>query len=198
MICQKSEKDSLDKTAKSLKKGSVVIIPTDTVYGFSGIVDLKGKTPLKSQDLIRKIKGRGENKPFIHLIAKAEDIYDYTDLLLPEALISKWPGPLTVIVPVKKDCPLYSEEETVAFRCPGDKWLRDLIEECQAPLYSTSVNRSASPVLTLEKDIVSEFENECDLIVLDGDCKTSLASTIVKLENDRTFTVIRQGAVKFD
>ena len=54
MICRKSDDDSIQKCISSLKNGGVVIIPTDTVYGFSGIVD--GKT----DSIIRKIKGREE------------------------------------------------------------------------------------------------------------------------------------------
>ena len=58
MICHKSDVNSINITVEVLKKGGVVVIPTDTVYGFSGIL---GDTELK----IRKIKGRDENKPFI-------------------------------------------------------------------------------------------------------------------------------------
>ena len=153
MILKKSDPASIKTTADILKSGGIVIIPTDTVYGFSGIVDLKSneKTALKTDAKIRAIKGRAETKPLIQLIAKPEDLALYTDDDIPAALLSKWPGALTIIVHIKKDSPLAAtaipESRTVAFRCPGDEWLRKIISECGAPIFSTSVNRSGQPVL---------------------------------------------------
>ncbi|MCR5218101.1 L-threonylcarbamoyladenylate synthase [Treponema sp.] len=196
MICRKTDSDSIEKSSDVLKKGGVLILPTDTVYGFSGIVDLKGRPEFKSDSRIRSIKGREENKPLIQLIAKPEDLSIYTDVKLPSGLLSAWPGPLTVIVDIKKDSPFAFTCQTVAFRCPGDEWLRKVIEKCGAPVYSTSVNRSGCPVLTEERKIIAEFEGECDLIVLAGDTGNSLPSTIVRLQSDGSYSLIRQGAVK--
>ena len=50
-------------------------------------------------------------------------------------------------------------------------------------MYSTSVNRSGSPVLENESEIVKEFEDEVDLIVLDGNKNNALPSTIVSFNN---------------
>ncbi len=58
MIYSKHDLNSIETTSSLLKQGKVLILPTDTVYGFSGIV---GKTDEK----IRSIKGRSETKPFI-------------------------------------------------------------------------------------------------------------------------------------
>ena len=86
MILLKSELSSIDLTVEKLKKGEIVIIPTDTVYGFSGIVDSNYKTDLK----IREIKGRDENKPFIQLISSVEEIFKYTKDKIPDCLLEKW------------------------------------------------------------------------------------------------------------
>lgn len=194
MTFSKSD-ENVEKIVGILKNGGVAVIPTDTVYGFSGIVDLKGKQQYKTDSLIRKIKGRDENKPLIQLISKPEDIKLYTDEEIPCNILEHWPGPLTVIVPVKKDSPLAEIVPTVAFRCPGDKWLRTIIEKCGAPLFSTSVNRSGCPVLETIGEIKSEFESEVQVIVDDGDKKGSLPSTLMLLENNG-YKVLRQGAVK--
>lgn len=193
MIFSKSD-DNLAAIVNILKNGGVAIVPTDTVYGFSGVVDLKGCASLKTDGKIRKIKGRDEKKPLIQLIAKPEDIFQYTDIEIPENILKFWPGPLTVIVPIKKENPLAEEIGTVAFRCPGDLWLREIIEGCGAPLYSTSVNRSGSPVLETFEEIKAEFEGEADAIVNDGDKKGSLPSTLILLE-EKGFKVLRQGSV---
>lgn len=195
MICSKS--DDIEKIVEILKNGGTSIVPTDTVYGFSGVVDLKDRKSFKTDDRIRKIKGREESKPLIQLIANPEDIYSYTDFPIPEKIMRLWPGALTVIVPVKINSPLKDYCPTVAFRCPGDEWLRRVIDGCGAPLYSTSVNRSGSPVLETFYEIRKEFETEVDILVDDGDKKGSLPSTLVMLE-DKEIKVLRQGSVRID
>lgn len=193
MKYSKNDVQCKEQLVECLKKGGVVIVPTDTVYGFSGIVDLKGEN-FCTDCKIREIKGRSETKPLITLISKPEDIYLYTDDKIPEKLMKLWPGALTVIVNLKKDNPLNVNLKTVAFRCPGDLWLRQIIEESGHPLYSTSVNRSGKPVLDEEKLITDEFEKEADLIVLDGDRKGSVPSTLVSIA-DGELKIIRQGEV---
>ena len=199
MILKKSDSTSIEQTAAILKNGGIVIIPTDTVYGFSGIVDLKNASAhFKTDAKIRAIKGRAETKPLIQLIAKPEDIRLYTDDDIPSSLLAKWPGALTIIVHIKDDAPLDAtaipESRTVAFRCPGDEWLRKIIENCDAPVFSTSVNRSGQPVLDTTNSIASEFENEVNLIIDDGDKKGALPSTLVTIENGNV-KVLRQGSV---
>ena len=82
MKISKSDVLSIEKTVEALKNGDVVIIPTDTVYGFSGIVSQNFATDVK----IKNIKGRDENKPFIQLIASPKDISNYTDDIIPQKL----------------------------------------------------------------------------------------------------------------
>ncbi|MBO4404745.1 MAG: L-threonylcarbamoyladenylate synthase [Treponema sp.] len=194
MICSKAEPLSSESASSLLKKGEIVILPTDTVYGFSGIADLKGKTSFCTQETIARIKNRDFGKPLIMLIASPSDLSLYTDEVLPPVLAEKWPGSLTVIVPLKEDNPLDTSLKTAAFRCPGDEWLRSVIEKTGAPVYSTSVNRSGNPVLDHISDIKKEFSDDVPLIVDDGDKTGALPSTIVKLQNG-SWTVIRQGSV---
>ena len=179
MTCSKSDSDSISIAAETLRKGGVAILPTDTVYGFSGIVDCPGKKAFCT-----------ETKPFIQLISSPDEISRFSDETMPEELLRLWPGPLTVILRL-------TTGGSAAFRCPGDKWLRRVIESCGSPIYSTSVNRSGKPVLRSIQDIRREFEGEVDLIVDDGDTGESLPSTIVKIEDGRILTV-RQGALKIE
>ena len=201
MIIKKSDKNSVSITSEILKKGGIVILPTDTVYGFSGITDSadfnseeKNKTLFETDKKIREIKGRSESKPLIQLIAEPKDIFLYTDDKIPQSLLSKWPGSLSIIVHLKAELPLAKKQPTVAFRCPGDEWLRKIISECNSPIFSTSVNRSGQPVLDEENKICSEFEKDCDLIVLDGDKKNACPSTLVSIENDE-IKILRQGTL---
>ncbi len=185
---------STDDLVSCLKNGGVAILPTDTVYGFSGIVDLKGKKAFKTDDRIRNIKGRSESKPLIQLISSPLDASKFTDAVIPGYILDKWPGPLTVIVPVKNDSPYADSIPTVALRCPGDSWLRSVIKDCGAPIYSTSVNRSGEPVIDEIDGIIKEFSSEVDFIVSDGDKKNALPSTLVSI-TDGNVKVLRQGSI---
>lgn len=188
MIILRSDSNSVEFVSRVLLEGSVVVLPTDTVYGFSGVVP-------ESEDVIRKIKGRDETKPFIQLIAEPEDIYRYTDEVLPDQLLALWPGALTVIVPLKKRLITgESEVTTVAFRCPGDGWLRQIIKAMGKPIYSTSVNRSGQPVLSSVLEIDKEFGGEVKLIVDGGSTENALPSTLVKFEKGKCI-ILRQGDV---
>lgn len=188
MIISKLDDGSAELVARELGFKNVVIIPTDTVYGFSGIVP-------DTEACIRKIKGRGDDKPFIRLISCPGDISFYSDDVLPAGLLDFWPGALTVIVQLKPEHACFAGE-TAAFRCPGDEWLRTVISICGRPVYSTSVNRSGSPLLRSIKDMEKEFSSEVSLIVDAGNDldDSTQPSTIVALENGLC-RIVRQGAV---
>lgn len=191
MICRKSDDVSAQIAADYIRRGKVVVLPTDTVYGFSGIVDGRHYS-YHTDKKIMEIKGREENKHFIQLIARPEDLKKYTRDVVPEEILSYWPGPLTIIVHT------FAEDgnfETTAFRCPGDEWLRKVISICGAPIYSTSVNRSGSPVLDNIQQIKSEFGKEVELIVDDGDKKGGVPSTIVAIDESGKVNVLRQGQI---
>ena len=176
--------DSAETAAAYIKNGGVVIIPTDTIYGFSSIVGDGGKK-------IRQIKGRAETKPFIELVASVEAAKSISNIEIPEKLLSCWPGPLTVIVPRKEEL----GGGTVALRCPGDEWLRKVISLTGRGIYSTSVNRSGNPPMLVIEDIIKEFESEVALIVCDGDTEGGSASTLVDISSG-SIKVLRQGDIK--
>lgn len=178
MRLQKKNPNSAAYAASDLKQSKIVIVPTDTIYGFSGLID-------KTADAIARIKGRSEDKPFIALIAEPSDIYRYTDMQIPERFFRLWPAPLTLIVPLKG-------RGTQAFRCPADAWLRNVISLAGDALYSTSVNRSGTPPLTDIGAICKEFEDSVSLIV-DGGELAGLPSTLVDLSTGMP-KILRRGA----
>ncbi len=183
MILLKSDSNTVITVANALKENKVVIIPTDTVYGFSGIVP-------HTDSLIRNIKGRDEVKPFIQLISHPNDIKKYSNTVIPSSVAKHMPGPLTVIVKNKEN------EGTTAFRCPNDEWLQQLINLCDAPLYSTSTNRSGQAILTDIHEMEKEFGTEVFCIV-DGnfnDTENAIPSTIVDVSKGE-INILRQGSI---
>jgi L-threonylcarbamoyladenylate synthase len=164
-----------------LAGGGVVIMPCDTIYGIVGVAPA-------SEVRIRLLKGR-EQKSFLQLIASADWLSRFTDLRLPKALEALWPGPLTLIVPAR------SAAGTLALRVPDDPLLRELLQELQQPLYSTSVNRTGEPPLWRIPDIAEAFEELVDLVVDAGDLQGRLPSTILDV-TARPFRILRQGALE--
>lgn len=191
MIIKKNDKASIETAVDFLRKGKVVVLPTDTVYGFSGVVDGTCYS-YETNKKIFELKGRSEEKPLIQLLANPEDIKKYTNDVIPDCLFSKWPGALTIVVHNLSD-----KNKTTAFRCPDDAWLRKVIEGCNTPIYSTSVNHSGKPVLDNVQKIVKEFGN-VDLIIDDGDKNNFVPSTIVKVNEDGSLKILRQGSVIID
>lgn len=180
MIIAVNKASCFDKTVDALKKGKVLILPTDTIYGFSGIVpDTEAK--------ILKVKNRPSEKKMIQLIAKPADIYRYTDQVIPNAFFDKWPAALTLIVKSKDG------SGTTAFRCPGYQWLRDVIEAVGKPLFSSSVNISGAANLSTVSEIACTFERKVSFIVDAGDLPGA-ASTVVDLTLDEPM-ILRRGSV---
>lgn len=181
MIILKACSGSADTAARVIAGGGIAVLPTDTVYGFSGAVpDSKRK--------IVDLKKRDISKDFIRLIAHPSDIFRYTASAVPESVLKLWPCALTLIVRLKDGT------GTGAFRCPGDEWLRSVVEKAGRAVYSTSVNYSGSPVFTDIAAIRAEFEDKVDLIVDAGDLSGAV-STIADL-TAAVPSVIREGAVK--
>ncbi|HIW36350.1 MAG TPA: L-threonylcarbamoyladenylate synthase [Candidatus Treponema faecavium] len=189
MILSKDMPESMDAVAGELLKKHIVALPTDTVYGLSGLVPY-------TDGLIRAVKGREETKPFIRLCADASDIQTYSAAAVPDWLMKYWPGSLSVVVPLIPDAVDETGCQTAAFRCPGDSWLRTLIARCGYPLYSTSANRAGLPVLRTAAEIDAAFGTAVSLVIDGGECPApQLPSTIVDITQD-TPRILRQGALR--
>lgn len=180
MIVSIDDKSCFDLCVAALKKGEVVILPTDTIYGFSGIVPV-------TEEKIRKIKHCPSEKKMIQLISKPEDVYKYSDQVIPKAFFDLWPARLTLVVRAK------NKNDTIAFRCPDNKWLQNLITAVEMPIYSSSTNISGGANLKTISEIANTFEDKVSLIVDAGELN-GLASTVVDLSFDEPM-ILRRGSL---
>lgn len=179
---------AVNKAARIIKNGGVVIFPTDTVYGF--LTDAADK---KAVEKIFKIKKRSRQKPlpvFVKDIKMARDLAKI-DKRQEKILKEKWPGKFTFIVKRKKPCEFGSHtklygvaKNTIALRIPKYKFLNDLLKKINKPLAQTSVNISGKPALTKIDVIIKEFENQKnkpDLIIDAGNLPKGRPSKIIDL-----------------
>ena len=183
LIIPKKARSSLEEGAAALRAGKLVVLPTDTIYGFSALDSEEGAA------LIFKAKERSSKKGLIRLIATPAYLKQVSPAALSEALLSLWPGALTLVVPVIGG-------GSAAFRCPGDEWLRGLVASVGRPIFSSSVNTSGASPLARAADINKRFGSVASLIIEDDEGMGSgaLPSTIVDV-TERPYRVLRQGAV---
>jgi L-threonylcarbamoyladenylate synthase len=180
---------TLDLAREWLVKGGVVVLPTDTLYGFSA--------KLSAEDAIRRIsalKHSSAERRYILLASSIEMADRYVQsygCASRESMAERWPSPLSVIVPSGADLPAWVGP-TVAVRVPALEPLRRLIEQVGEPIVSSSVNRAGAEPLNDAHEIRKEFSAEVDLIVT-GNVPGGASSTLVDLCG-KTPRVIREGS----
>lgn len=190
----------IHQAACVIKKGGVVIYPTDTTYGLGASAYNK-----KAVEAIYKIKKRGKSKPLsvivsgIAMIRKLVDVNPQAKILIDKFL----PGPLTIILPKKEGvlpiAPILTAgQSTLGFRIPKNKVTSSLVRKLELPYTTTSVNLSGSDPLYSSKDILGQFKNteaKPDLFLDAGDLSSCLISTIVDLSVTPP-KILREGQIK--
>ena len=180
---------SYGNAAELLKAGQVGLLPSDTIYGLSGLALNK-----LGVEKIYKLKGRGYKKPMIVLLADSAQAgqlgLDSRDLALASAI---WPAPLTLIVPAGKNTPafLHRGTKSLAIRVPDNSALRKLISST-GPLVSTSANPEGKEPAQNVAQAKSYFGDKLNFYIDAGELKTQ-PSTIVQTKNGKLI-VLRQGA----
>ena len=178
--------------ARAIKRGEIVGVPTDTVYGLA--VDLYDEAALER---LYDVKGRDGNKPIAILVASLEQglvLGAMSDRAL-ELAERFWPGAATLVVPRLETAPEWlgdGERRTVALRCPDHPVALALLE-ITGPLAVTSANRSDSdPVVTAEQAL-EVFHDEV-LTYLPGEAGGGAPSTLIDLTQPAE-VILRQGPV---
>ncbi len=181
---------NLNIAISNLKKGKIILYPTDTIWGIG--CDATDEEAIKR---IYKIKNRDINKPFIVLVSDIEMLRKYVENLHPriETLLYYHNRPLTIIYKKSKNLPkiLTGDMGSIAIRVIKEKVITKLIEEFGKPIVSSSANIAGEPFPKSFKDINEKIKKEVDYIL---PYKQNLL-------NDTTPSVIakynRNGKLKF-
>lgn len=172
------EKEKIELTIKALKKGKIVLYPTDTVYGLgANIFDIE------AVEKIYTIKKRPFHKPLSVSVSKIEDIHKIAHLNkdLEKMLNEIFPGPFTVILKKKDIVPsiLTAGGEKIGIRIPDNNICLELSSEF--PITTTSANLSGEKVLESVNGVLEQLNNEVDLILDAGICKHGIHSTVIDM-----------------
>lgn len=188
------QRNIVNYAAQFIKRGQVVGVPTDTVYGLSA-----DPFNLAAIEQVFQIKGRPESRALPILISSIEQavelVRDVPDVFL--VLAHKfWPGALTLVVEATHRLPLKVTGNTgrVALRWPNSRITTALIDAVGGPVTGTSANLSGFPSCTNAEQIVKQLGNRLPLVLDGGDTGNVLASTIVRIDGD-DWAVVREGVV---
>ena len=172
---------SIEQAADILRRGGLLAIPTETVYGL-GANGLDETAVLH----IFEAKGRPQDNPLILHIPDAGWLKRYCEDV-PDAAYKLaerfWPGPLTMILKKKPCVPLRTTGglETVGMRCPDHAVTRAIIEASGVPVAAPSANTSGRPSCTTAEHVREDMWGKIDGIVDGGPCQVGVESTIIDL-----------------
>ena len=186
--------DKLKEPAQIIKKGGVVIFPTETVYGIG--------TNGLDENAIRKlyeVKQRPLNKPISLLVNNIEMVEKIAKNIteVEYKLMERFfPGPLTIIFEKRDVVPdiLTSNTNTIGIRMPSGEIAKKLIEFAGVPIATSSSNISGRPSGTNIIDIKKDFEGKVDCFIDNGESELGIPSTVIRII-DNIPHILRQGAI---
>ena len=184
---------AVDVVEKALRRGEVVAVPTDTVYGIAVDPLCAGAT-----ERLFAAKGRPRGVPVAVLVADVEQAW----ALAASPLVGRaaelaelhWPGALTIVVSRSPHwtVDLGDDGATVGLRCPDHRWLLALLRRV-GPLATTSANRHGAETPQDAAGVAGVFGPAVTVVVDGGPC-TGAASTVVDCTGN-DLHVLRQGSV---
>lgn len=181
------------KVVEVLRKGGLVIFPSDTVYALGCDI-----TNTKALEKVARIKGvKLEKANFSFICHDLSNLADYTRQLSSgtfKILKRSLPGPYTFILPGSNTLPkVFKNKKEVGIRVPANNIAQALVKELGNPIISTSI-KDEDEVLEYTTDpelIFEKWQNLVDIVV-DGGHGDNVASTVIDLTGDEP-EVIREG-----
>lgn len=191
----KDDPSAIGRAAAALRRGELVAMPTETVYGLAA--------DARNGEAVARIyaaKGRPRFNPLIAHVADLEAAerlvrFDPLSRRLAEAF---WPGPLTLVLPLA-DRAVVSELvtaglDTLAVRVPAHPVARALLAEFGGPLAAPSANRSGHVSATTAEHVAADFAEGVTFVLDAGPSAVGVESTIVKVEGEDIF-LLRSGGL---
>ena len=176
-----SDPAAIQEAAAILRRGGLLGIPTETVYGL-------GADALNEDAVVRIFlaKGRPQDNPLIIHVPDASWLEQYCRDVPPEAyrLAERfWPGPLTMILPRRDIVPLQTTGglETVGVRCPDHPVTLAIIRAAGVPIAAPSGNTSGRPSPTTAAHMIEDMDGKIEGMFDGGPCAVGVESTIIDL-----------------
>ncbi|MBI3292402.1 MAG: threonylcarbamoyl-AMP synthase [Elusimicrobia bacterium] len=190
---RRPQKRCVQAAVECLRRGGVVVFPTDTVYGLAARAF--------DREAVRRIyqlKGRRWTKPLVYFVSSAEQMSSFVEPLSEPVrrLIKRyWPGPLTLIFTASPAGRLLTGgRTTLGVRVPNHPSALALLQALGEPLATTSANRSGEPAANRGSQAVRLFRGLVDLILDGGTTPLQRESTVLDVTTT-PWLVVREGAI---
>lgn len=188
----------IQKAAELLKKGSLVAIPTETVYGLAANA--------LDTNAVAKIFEAKQRPTFDPLIIHTDSLEKIKSLVkgVPtklQQLVNEFsPGPLTILLEKESIIPdlVTAGLPTVAVRIPAHPICKKLLSQLDFPVAAPSANPFGYISPTRAKHVQDQLGNRVDYILDGGNCDFGVESTIVKLTDEGNVRVLRKGGVPIE
>lgn len=182
------------RVVECLKKGGVIIYPTDTVYGLG--CDIYNQKAVRRICVIKGIKPKEANFSFIcHDLSHLSDFTKNVDTAVYKLMNQTLPGAFTFILNANNKVPklFKSNKKTVGIRIPDNNIARQIVRELGNPILSTSVYDDDEIIeYTTDPELIHEKYKKIVDIVIDGGYGSNEASTILDCTNSEP-KITRQG-----
>ncbi|WP_240666739.1 L-threonylcarbamoyladenylate synthase [Longirhabdus pacifica] len=188
----------LQEAANILVDGGTVAFPTETVYGLGA--DATNEAAVKH---IFAAKGRPSDNPLIVHVATMEQVQQLVMDIPPlamELMHTFWPGPLTIILPVKKGVlapTVTAGLDTVGVRIPQHPLALSLLSLSGIPIAAPSANLSGKPSPTKAEHVWHDLNHKVNGIVDGGETGVGLESTVVQVMCDQIH-ILRPGGITLE
>ena len=187
----------IERAARLLRNGEIVVFPTETVYGLGA--DAFQPAALER---IFDAKGRPFSDPLIVHIADEHELELLTTKIPIEAkrlAREFWPGPLTLILPKGSRVPylVTAGLETVAVRMPRHPVALALISASGSPIAAPSANRFMHISPTTAQHVYTDLSGKVPLILDSGPCEIGVESTVLDLCSDKP-RILRPGGISLE
>lgn len=185
---------NLRRLAAALRRGELVAIPTETVYGLAA-----NALDAKACRQIFRAKGRPANDPLIvHVLdlAQAEQLAEFNPTARKLAR-HFWPGPLTLVLPKRNCVPgiVTSGGATVAIRAPSHPLARQLLRLARVPLAAPSANLFGYISPTEADHVIDGLGRRIAHVLDGGACAVGVESTVLDVTNPQCPRILRPGAI---
>jgi L-threonylcarbamoyladenylate synthase len=186
--------DNFSAACAALKRGEVVVFPTETFYGL-GAYALNAT----AVEYIASLKGRNPDSPIAVIVADRKMLSQIVSEVSPvaEKLIERfWPGPLTLVLAAKKGlpAPLVNREGKIGVRLSNHPVATQLARELGAPLTATSANPSGKEPARTVQAARTYFAGRVEIFLDGGTLPGRSGSTVAEVIKNR-LRIIREGEI---
>ena len=191
---KESRAENLTDAVAALRRGDVIVFPTETLYGLGA-----DALNFSAVEKVFQLKGRDSNQPFPVLVSDRSMLESLVGQIVPlaEILMARfWPGPLTLVLPARPEIPkpLVNSAGGVGVRISSQPVAQEIVKTLGRPLTATSANPSGQPGAYTVAQAQAYFSDRIEIFLDGGELASRTGSTVAAVA-DNKIQIIRAGEI---